>query len=201
MERGIATASAFADWVFRDTKPFWQRYVPDDERVPEEVILRLGSMDHAEIERIKAGIPNEFIGSAADYEVAFADDGSDVSFEASGLLIRGVPVRGRPDLVLKHRSRDHVIIVERKTTRLRRPVDIKETAKGTWRNIEAQLWCYSHLDPWRDVERVTLVGEMWIRQGGVLTTAIEPLVWHKDDRDHSDVCRSLFKRYRGMHSS
>lgn len=201
MERGVATASAFANWVFEDAKPNWRRYASDDDIVPEDVILRLGAVDHAEIERIKASIPNEFIGTAADYAVDFVDDGADVSFEASNLLIRGVPVRGRPDLVLRHRSKDHVIIVERKTTRLRRPLDIAETSRGTWRNIEAQLWCYSHLDPWRDAERVTLVGDIWIRQRGALTRAIEPLVWLKDDPEHSSSCRALFKRYRGLHSS
>ena len=200
MDGGVATASNFARWVFEESKPAWRRQEAEDW-IPAEQILRLGEVDHGEIERIKASIPNELIGAASDYEVDFVDDGSDVSFQASNLLIRGVAVRGRPDLVLKHRRRDHVVIIERKTTRLRRPVDIAETTRGTWRNIEAQLWCYSHMDPWRDAERVTLVGEIWIRQHGMLTRAIEPLVWLKDDPEHSSVCRALFKRYRGLHSS
>lgn len=201
MDRRVATASEFARWVFEVSKPAKQRHIADDDWVPAERIMRLGEVDHAEIDRIKSSIPNELIGVAADYVVDFVDGGSDVSFLASDLLIRGVPVRGRPDLVLRHRSKDHVIIVERKTTRLRRPVDIAETSRGTWRNIEAQLWCYSHLDPWREAERVTLIGEIWILQGGALSRAIEPLVWWKDDQEHSDACRALFKRYRALHSS
>ena len=140
------------------------------------------------------------IGVAADYVVDFVDDGSQTWFEASNLLICGMPLLGRLGVVLKRRSRDHVIIVERKTTRLKRPIDIRETSRGTWRNIEARLWRCSHVDPWREAGRVTRVGEIRIHQGGVITTAIEPLVWQKEDQDHSNSCRAPFGRYRGLNS-
>ena len=66
MDGGVATASNFARWVFEESKPAWRRQHADEDWVPTEQILRLGEVDHGEIERIKASIPNELIGAASD---------------------------------------------------------------------------------------------------------------------------------------
>ncbi len=91
--------------------------------------MTLGRLDHDAIEQIAGALTNEMIGSPSDYGVAFSDP-EDTVFEAPTLTIGGAKIRGRPDLVLTHRTKDHVIIVERKTSRTPRYFTTEETAVG-----------------------------------------------------------------------
>jgi hypothetical protein len=193
--KSIYQISTFAEWVFNKCKGPRLTTSDIDFDIFKERIKTFGKTDHAEIERIMSSIENHIIGAPREYIVDFVDDDKSV-FEASNLKIRGQAMRGRPDLVLRHRTKDYLIIVERKTTRQRRPINLEETARGNWLNIQAQLWCYSHLDRWRDAAGVTLVGEIWVHHERLLTRAIDPLVWFKTDPRHQDDCRALFRRYR-----
>jgi hypothetical protein len=188
-------ASSFADWVFRQLKGYRRSGSPSSEReAHEEQLMLFGRRDHEEIDQIAQRLRNEMIGSPSDYRVGFTDPDGAV-FEAPSLRIMGKPLRGRPDLVLEHKTREHVIIVERKTSRSQRYFTTEETAIGNWVNIECQLWCYSHFAPWAQRERVTLIGEIWRHHDGVLVRALDPLVWQKEDEEHEAKCRKFFRHY------
>jgi hypothetical protein len=195
-----ARPSAFAEWVFCYTKgnlmPTQQGETPilvDHERGER---CRLGMVDHREIERIWRRISLQIVGSSSDYEVRFADNDEtrDIVFEIPSLQIGGRPLRGRPDLVLRNKRNGHIIIVERKTTRQHRVIE-QLWEKRNWKNIEAQLWCYSYIKDWADHQSVTLFGELWRNHESTLTPVPTPLVWSKDDADHDDECRAFFGGY------
>jgi hypothetical protein len=196
-----ATASGFSDWVFRFKKRRW--LAAADAEFSEwnrDPARRRGLIDHAEIDALRQRIHNDLIGEPTSYHPIFADNESTSGhvFRASALTVGGRPLACRPDLVLKNEAKHHVVIVERKTTRQLRTLSQQETSRGNWCNIQAQLWCYSHVDDWNDEKRVTLIGEIWRRLGDdQLVKAIDPFVWHKGDIEHESKCKALFQHYGG----
>jgi hypothetical protein len=195
-----ARPSSFADWVFCYTRdgrmPTWQRETPDLVDHARNEICRLGVLDHSEIERIRRHIATHMAGNGLDYGVWFADNNEtkDKRFEMPSLQIGGRPLHGRPDLVLRNSRNGHIIIVERKTTRQQRVIDQFQERRN-WRNIEAQLWCYSHIKEWADDQNVTLIGEFWRNHLSALIPVLEPFIWRKDCTDHDNRCRALFGHY------
>lgn len=181
--------------MFDQTQGRWIARRPDSD-AESNFERRRGTLAHAEIEEIKRHLTNEMIGKVSDYDVEHVGHGEDAAniLPATRLRVSGEPLRCSPDLVLKHRRREHVIIVERKTTRKQTYL----TGSEQWDNIEAQLWCYSLVDQWAQVERITLVGEIWRRQNGWLTRAANPMVWYKGEDAHHCKCLAYFKRYGGV---
>ena len=73
---------------------------------------------------------------------------------------------------------------------------IEQSEKDNWDNIEAQLWCYSRFEKWRDKnKRVTLIGEVWRNHGGMPVRIIKPFAWEKDEPKHETKCQNLFNLY------
>jgi hypothetical protein len=74
------------------------------------------------------------------------------------LTIHGVPMWGAPDLVFRYRRTGGLVIVERKASDKRIPMD-------GWPDLRAQLWCYAQIDDpvWREAPTIRLVGEVWAR--------------------------------------
>ena len=187
-----ARPSAFGQWVFEQTKGRRKGYssvaIDPHER---EAAMRRGVRDHNVIDQLKR-IANELVGTPSDYiPISHGEDGKP-SLIASYLTFDGEPFRCRPDLVLRHISKEHIIIIGRKTTRQRRHINRDES----WQNIEAQLWCYSYIDEWADVDNITLIGEIWFDFD---RPAIEPFVWRKGEREHHQRCKRHFWRYGGTY--
>jgi hypothetical protein len=179
--------------------PTWQGEMPnlvDDERGEGSELCRLGVLDHRKIESIRRHIAMHMAGDGSDYCEIFADndESKDRNFEMPDLRIGGRSLHGRPDLVLRNGRNGHIIIVERKTTRQHRLID-QFQEKRNWKNVEAQLWCYSYIKEWADEKNVTLIGELWRNHDSVLTRVAEPLIWRKDCTEHEDRCRALFGHY------
>jgi hypothetical protein len=161
-ERTIANpeyASSFADWVFRQRHPLAaerqsnvQQTLAHKERgkIDHKIVLEsiCRSADFRATTR-RATTPNE-------WRVVHADlDQDSRTFLASNLSVAGRPMRCRPDLVLQHRFRKTLIVVEYKFTGL--TTANRRLRNGTRRcfapngyeNNRAQLWCYSQIDEFR----------------------------------------------------
>jgi hypothetical protein len=188
-----ARPSKFGQWVFEQTKGHWRSHASGALDPKErEAVLRQGALDHNEIDQLKIKHRNELIGTPSDYMPLSFDGDGKPSLIASRLTYDGEPFRCRPDLVLEHSSKQHIIIVERKTTRQQRYINTKEG----WENIEAQLWCYAHINAWANVENITLIGEIWYGFG---CTTIDPFVWRKGELEHHRRCKRHFYRYGGTY--
>ena len=82
------------------------------------------------------------------------------------------------------------MIIERKFSAVQPPLD-------AWPNVRAQLWAYSQIDDWLDVEDVTLVGEVWNweRDSYVLRATHR---WSRDDKEFTERNCELFGAYGGV---
>lgn len=187
----MPTASDFSNWVF-DYYKGPRRRAGREAEAEEQEALRLGAIDHHDIERIRT----DLVGKSHDWFAEYVDhaDSSASILIASALKVYGQPLRCKPDLVLCHKSKRQRIIVERKTTRQVRLIEQREPTN--WKNIQAQLWCYSYIDQWADCPNITLIGELWYRSHGSLMRSITKLEWNKGDPLHENECRSLFNQWR-----
>lgn len=191
-----ASASAFANWVFLQSKGrvYHKTFAAISER--EQL---LGHLDHQEIDRLQKSkwMSDNFGDAIRDYYVFYFDDGTQKrTFSASSLLVNGEPLACRPDLVFRHKTEPRVIIVERKTTRQFRPLDHR---LDQWDNVKAQLWCYSFIDEWAHGHDVSLVAEFWLHrgEGAGLVRGLDPFIWTAEDPELQDLCSTYFRRYGG----
>jgi hypothetical protein len=189
-------AWAFADWVFEQSTGHC--YLHPETTASRRNRLSLGKVNHAHIElfmqfnwtrRFLSGI------SAGEWRVLFADDTPKPKriFTASSLVVNERPLCCVPDLVMRHALAGTVLIIERKTTAVPEPFIPKEG----WPNVEAQLWCYSMIDDWRDTPDVRLVGQLWWRHRGGLQLCHEHPAWRRSDPNHQARCKCWFQRYGG----
>lgn len=190
------TASEFANWVFEWSVPSLK--VASDGSESRRHRKMLGAMTHLEIEQfMRFKWTQDFLigHPTLSWRVLFVDDGNDDRriFFASKLTVEKAPVRCVPDLVLLNSATDTVLIVERKTTSVPEP----HIPQDGWPNVEAQLWCYSHIDNWENAREVLLVGQLWRRfRGGVQLCHSHP-VWRRSDLGHQARCKKWFIRYGG----
>lgn len=116
--RGASTASGFADWVFSLSHP-GRKNTPKDigetfdlarrrEREIASLMIGLNGLAFDAGKRIKA----------SEWELVYVDPLTEnqptISFEASRLTLNGIPIRCRPDVVLRNRASGELMIVERK---------------------------------------------------------------------------------------
>jgi hypothetical protein len=191
-----STASGFANWVFEQSVPAL-RVGPDNSESRRHRML-LGAVTHREIEQFMyLKWTQQFLSGhpASSWTVLFADSGEDLDqvFVASKLGVGGANLRCVPDLVMVNNDTDTVVIVERKTTHVPEPF----IPVNGWPNVEAQLWCYSHIDDWEDAREVLLVGQLWHRFRGGLQLCHSHPTWKRSDTAHDERCRYWFERYGG----
>ncbi len=101
-------------------------------------------------------------------------------------------MRCRPDLVFEQRANGAVIIVEYKMTR--KGHSPKSFDPEGYPDNRAQLWCYSHIDDFRDVNEVFLVLQFWD------ATTFEnkaTLTWLRPDQEMEKEARRYFLKYGG----
>jgi len=196
-EEPVNTASAFAQWVFEQSVHYKAQ-----ESFIQSKNMQQGIDAHQSIDNFfrKQWVNKLNIGSdsASDWIVEHTEqDGKAGKFyKASSLIVNNKPLHCSPDVVLRHKTKSQIVIIERKTTRTNyRTIP----AKG-WSNVQAQLWCYSWIDSILDVDEVILVNQVWWRFGRVVTGLklcnYHPM-WKRGDREVSDKCLSWFRLYGG----
>ncbi len=162
--------SDFSDWVFNQQHPRrpwsidrsgYQGQTEDEQRRREQA-RRLGEFAHNYLSNYwnwyQTRVPKTKL-RRFEWVLEFTDphDGSASPYSASRLQVAGRPLRGVPDVVLRHRWTNERIVIERKVTS--RPLDRIEPE--LWANLRVQLWCYSWLDAWADAPEVYLIGQVW----------------------------------------
>jgi hypothetical protein len=188
-----ATASAFADWVFWQTKGF--KYFDPRSSPTRERRRALGKLDHRLIELfLQSKWIHEQFGQKADsdWSLYFVDSGEDCRqpFDASRLKFRGLTFRCIPDLVLRNLKTAEFMVIERKTSRRFMP-------SSGWPNIEAQLWCYSHMDVFADAPEVYLIAETWQPINAGYQRSNRNAIWRRSDAAFHQRCRLFFDEYGG----
>lgn len=196
-----AYASTFADWVFHQTYPNAEKrpQVRDKDldrgRFGPEAILTSVCKSHDFKDKFKRKT------SAVDWRPTFVDNkANDHTYLASTLRVDGLPMRCRPDLVFEHRTRSAVAIVEYRMTSLSTATRAgKDRNKRSfdpegYPNDRARLWCYSHIDDFRDVNELFLVLQFWD------ATTFEnkaTLAWLRADQTLEKEAREYFLEYGG----
>lgn len=191
----MALPHEFADWVYRYSLPrrspgsgidTWDAYNRFERKA--------GILDHRLIDlSIQTTWFQKHIGIytpsdwTKEYVDAFHEDPKPLL--ASNLLVGNVPLRGKPDVVLRNRNDRTVLIIEQKTTR-QQDRDIPDDG---WANVEAQLWCYSWIDDYLDAPEVLLLGQLWRNRKLVQ----KHFLWRRNDHNHDLRCRTWFERYGG----
>lgn len=191
----VNTASAFAQWVFEQSND--QTRVPNLSTQREK--MQKGSYAHLVIDNYfkyrQANSINYQSKSISDWIIEHTEEDGRAGkfYKASNLLVNDKPLNCSPDVVLRHKSKSQVIIIERKTTFQKNP---QIPALG-WPNVQAQLWCYSWIDSMLDIDEVLLVNQVWIAKSiGYFVCSRQP-TWKKGDSEISNKCLSWFKLYGG----
>lgn len=190
-----ASASAFANWVFEHTHPNYQPPRPQDAIARAER-MRLGTVTHDDIDwflRHSWTVKHLGAEGCSGWSLWFSDssDKSPHVFKASKLTVDGEALSCIPDAILYHERTDSFLIIERKTTAS------QYVPKAGWPNIEAQLWCYSHLDDFEGAPRVYLVAQLWMRINGGLSLYSYHPSWRRGEPAHEARCEAWFKKYGG----
>jgi hypothetical protein len=194
-------ASNFADWVFHQTYPNASKRPDvrakdlDRGRLGHETVLNSICKSHDFKVKVRRKT------SPGDWRPTFVDnEANDHTYLASTLRVDGLPMRCRPDMIFENRTRSAVMIVEYKmtffgtATQPRKAYTRKSFDPEGYPNNRAQLWCYSHIDDFRDVSEVLLVLQFWD------ATTFEnkaTLTWLRPDQEIEQEARRFFVRYGG----
>ena len=190
-----AWASAFAKWVFEQDL---DKHDDDEDHFDLEHRLEQGNEDHKEIDfnRLKQALANDVPNIDQSYRFLFGESGksNDKTFLASKLTYNKHAMRCRPDLVLKHKYKNRYLIIDRKTTRKTRSLDIN---LNRWWNWRCQLWVYGYIDEWAEQNDIYLIGDIWHRYKSALVPTGKPVIFRKDNNDFDLSCRRWFIKYGG----
>lgn len=176
-----ATVSAFSDWVYElyRAKPSYEgmaRGRAAEELWSEPICFR---PDFSSVKSTLWSLAFDGMGGAIEQAAVLS---------APSLLIGGQPLKGRPDLVYRHRYESCVVIVEVKCT-------TKPIPRALWPNVWAQLWAYSRIAEYHQAERVVVLAEIWADYGGELI--LRRLVRRDPRRANFDrFYRELFSIYQ-----
>jgi hypothetical protein len=199
----VATASAFADWVYslyssarpRDDAAMarglaMERVIFEQRARYREAMSFASSSDNAMLE--KRGLPWRLrhCGLHLDAEKDTVD-----YLELENLSVHGEPLRVSPDLVYVNTRSGEAIVVEIKFTR-------NAITTNLWPNVWAQLWIYAHIPAAVAAPRVVVIGEIWgewfaplerLRAVGLRASV------RRDPRERSydRFFKTLFDIYRG----
>jgi hypothetical protein len=189
-----ATPSDFARWVYNSSVARRRGYsLGADQNSDNPMERKNGELDHRLIDlTIETKWLRERIGmtTSSDWIKVYVDNPKNPELLlAKKLCVAGVPLRCRPDAVIRNKHDGTVLIIERKTTR--RLVQNIPT-KG-WPNVEAQLWCYSWIDEFIDAREVLMYSQYW-RAGQMLNANF---LWKRSDLAHQASCERWFIRYGG----
>ena len=190
------TASSFAQWVFEQSVD--QSQAPDF--FAQKHNMQKGSEAHLTIDNFfrqqwanKLNVGSE---SASDWIVEHTEQDGRAGkyYNASSLVVNNEPLHCSPDVVLRHKTKSQVVIIERKTTNNKNPII---PAKG-WPNVQAQLWCYSWIDSMLDVDEVFLVNQVWAGFAFSYRLSKYHPMWKRGDKEIDENCLNWFTLYGGI---
>lgn len=190
-------ASIFAEWVYEFSQNQKERItVPSKFKYRQ---LQLGKIAHSDIDlffQFKWTQEKLKPGSFSEWDVIYTDSDAKAGnvYEAGVLRVNESPMRCAPDAVLRHKSENKILIIERKTTNVPEP----KIPTGGWPNVQAQLWCYSWIDDWLGADEVLLVGQLWHRSRGVVEMCHSHPMWKRNDASFHQRCLMWFERYGGV---
>jgi len=194
-----SSASSFAEWVFRlshnliypsssgqnkthSRKSQSDPFVEKDIRIISETISSLRN--------------NESYNKG--WHLIYADQNSnkDKIFKASNLKVSNQVLRCKLDAVLLHYPTDEILIIERKIMGAYKLHE--QIPTDSYPNIRAQLWCYSKIDDWKSINKITLMDEIWRRNkvSNILSPPKVRRTWLHTDPSIIDMER-LFSIYSG----
>lgn len=171
----------FSDWVF-------SLYIRRNEF--SQIEGKLGEIEREALisERIKKRLN---IPEWNDWELKYRDtlDGKSKVFIISNLLINSKPLRGKPDLIFRNKTSGEILIIDIKISNYPIP-------NNGWPNLKAQLWAYSHIDEYRLATNITLIGEIWGRNGKI--SYRRTVKWKSNDEQLVKENMELFELYRSL---
>ena len=189
------TASAFSQWVYQESK-----YKSTNiNTLTDYHNKKQGREAHLSIDnffRMDWAAKHLNSDTASDWIIEHTESDARLGkfYYSNSLSINGKPMHCSPDLILRHKHRDQVLIIERKTTFVPEP---KIPIDG-WPNVQAQLWCYAWIDDLLDAKEVTLVGQLWHRmRNKCLIMCHSHPVWKRSDKRFHNKCLSWFNAYGG----
>jgi hypothetical protein len=187
------TASDFAQWVYKES-----RYTSQAPLSSYQNKLQ-GRSAHLAIDNFfRMSWAEQYLESdtLSDWiiEHTESDGRNGKFFYANSLLIDDKPMRCSPDLILRHKSKNKVLIIERKTT----SVPIPKIPIDGWPNVQAQLWSYAWMDCVLDADEVILVGQLWHRMNNrTIVMCHSHPIWKRDEQEFHNKCTSWFELYGG----
>jgi hypothetical protein len=187
------TASAFAQWVYKES-----HYTNHGQLSNHQNKLQ-GRSAHLAIDNFfRMSWAERYLESDTLSDWIIEHTESDARegkyFDASSLLINGNPMHCSPDLILRHKSKNQVLIIERKTTF----VPVPKIPVNGWPNVQAQLWAYAWMDCVLDADEVILVGQLWHHQRNkTLIMCHSHPIWKRNDKEFHKKCVSWFNLFGG----
>jgi len=188
-------ASSFAQWVFEQSNDRSRK----QNSIIEQINKKKGRAAHLAIDhffQMDWARNNLDSDTSSDWIIEHTESDARTGkyYQANSLKINGKALNCSPDLILRHKEQNKVVIIERKTTFVPAP---KIPING-WPNIQAQLWCYSWMDSMLDVDEVILVGQLWhhISREAVSLCHTHPM-WKRDDKEFNERCLRWFELYGG----
>jgi hypothetical protein len=193
-EEPVNTASAFAQWVFEQSTYYRPKLYFAREKTMQQGIEAHQLIDYF----FRYEWPNKLnvaSNSASDWIVEHTEqDGTEGKYyKASSLVVNDEPLHCSPDVLLRHKTKSQVIIIERKTTTNKNPI----IPAKSWPNVQAQLWCYSWIDSILDVDEVILVNQVWAGFASSYRLSNYHPMWKRDDKEINDKCLIWFELYGG----
>jgi hypothetical protein len=201
-------ATTFSDWVFKQTYPAAASREAGDRTQTER--MHMGTLGHqAIIDSIcrTENIQRRFLPrdlKPEKFRIVYADTntGNDQrTFLASTLRVGGIPMRCRPDLVLRHQATSAYMIVELKVSALptrswsRRDGSVRAFDPDGYPNNRAQLWAYSKIDDYKDMHPLFLV--LQFRDPQTLQLK-HTKVWACPDPLLEQEARGYFEQYSAL---
>lgn len=117
-------------------------------------------------------------------------DSTKAGLEISSLRINGQPLRGKPDLVFKHRHTREIVILEIKASNANVP-------GNGWPNLRAQLWAYGQIDRYADSPKIHLASQVWKETTTGEYVISAPIRFDHSDREFNEQNALLFGIYKG----
>lgn len=199
-----ATPTAFADWVFHRMHPEYQRVSLNRAKTHFQWS---GEYEHDKIERLRLWMrrsptARRWAAPEEPWRLEYVDSPEPEKrklFTASSLRVDGESVRGHPDVVLRNKRSNSILILERKVIHQfeGRSTQLQSGYMNNW----CQLWCYAWMDEWLDAETVLMFVQYryrdWKQGGFSEPLRYVPLRYRRDPSFHAEVL-SWFEAYGGQ---
>jgi len=208
------TVSDFQEWVWakHDKKMqewLWYRQHPEmrSGRRQEEDKENLFRMAYSKLHHDKVRIASNVLQEIqriniqkSPWKVVYKDIHDDKpknnSLNSKSLYVDDNPLRGCPDIVFENQISREILIVETKIIFV--PLDM--IPEETYPNIRAQLWCYSKMGFWEEIndDLVSMVVNFW---DVTLKNYRISRIWKRSDDNLNKECSDWFNAYQNLRTT